>query len=70
MQPASHRGPILPRMPIMPRASGVAPLQFSDEMIAQIAAVWQDDLIGLRLELHRLRPWYLKLWDWWHDTAQ
>lgn len=31
-----------------------------------LAEMWRADLILIQDALLALRPWYLKLWDWWH----
>jgi hypothetical protein len=43
----SHRGSVLPRMPIVPMRASVEVPVFSDEMMAQ----------------RSLRPWYVRLWE-------
>jgi hypothetical protein len=60
----------MPRMPISvtPPLLERAPLQFSDELILQLAAVWREDLAVLKTDLaelrRELRPWYVRLWEW------
>jgi hypothetical protein len=50
-------------MPIVPmRVSAEVPV-FSDEMMAQIRAVWIRDLYELQ---RSLRPWYVRLWELIH----
>ncbi len=56
----SHRGSVLPRMPIQP-ATYRTGLPLSDEMVAQIRGVWVRDLYELQ---RSLRPWYVRLWEW------
>jgi hypothetical protein len=56
----SHRGSVLPRMPIVPMRASVEVPVFSDEMMAQIRAVWVRDLYELQ---RSLRPWYVRLWE-------
>ncbi len=62
----------MPRLSIAPRTTVTttqAPSQtFSsmmanDDLIVRITEIWQADLLALR---HELRPWYIRLWDWWH----
>ena len=50
---------VMPRLPV-PSAQSRG-LQFSDEMIAQLTAIWQAELALLRMEL---RPWYVRVWEW------
>ncbi len=56
----SHRGSVLPRMPI-PTTTYRTGQPLSDEMVAQIRAVWVRDLYELQ---QSLRPWYVRLWEW------
>jgi hypothetical protein len=60
----SHRSTgVLPRVPI-PTVTGFGTYQtgqpLSDEMVAQIRAVWVRDLYELQ---QSLRPWYVRLWE-------
>jgi len=54
---------VLPRVPI-PTSTGFGTYQtgqpLSDEMVAQIRAVWVRDLYELQ---RSLRPWYVRLWE-------
>ena len=45
----------------IPPTQRLEDFQFSDALIAQLAAVWQADLAVLRYEL---RPWYVRFWEW------
>ena len=56
----SHRGSVLPRMPI-PTATYRTGSPLSDELVAQIRVVWVRDLYELQ---RSLRPWYVRLWEW------
>jgi len=39
----------------------------TEKLILMIRSVWKEDLATLRHELHfELRPWYIRLMDWWH----
>jgi hypothetical protein len=55
---------VLPRVPI-PTTTGFGTyrtgMPLSDEMVAQIRAVWVRDLYELQ---QSLRPWYVRLWEW------
>jgi len=73
--PASSRsGHIIPRPPIVhpfekPAVSARIMLDPDDteKLILMIRSVWKEDLATLRHELHfELRPWYIRLMDWWH----
>jgi hypothetical protein len=54
---------VLPRVPI-PTTTGFGTyrtgMPLSDEMVAQIRAVWVRDLYELQ---QSLRPWYVRLWE-------
>ncbi len=68
--PDSHRGPIHERMPIIRPGTQIGTaLKLSEDTVLQIAHVWEADLIKLRLELlliqQQLKPWYVRLWEWW-----
>lgn len=66
--PMSHRGPTVPRLPVAPirytiesQTVTLADEEY-DKLAAMICEVWTADLAALRREL---RPWYVRLWEWW-----
>ncbi len=74
MAMSSRSSHIVPRPPIInpfpPEPLTISVMmepQETEKLVLMIRSLWKEDLATLRHELHyELRPWYIRLMDWWH----